>query len=309
MKYNTNGYYDYVLFGGKSIGVYVVIITAIILTVLLIRRFLNLSLLKREGKLLQEFAIKTASFNQTIDNYKKINNKLEAVQQQLLENDKTKEQIINVILHDIWSPLNFMANTSGLILENKDKYSHTELLNFVVSLSGSASNIVHLTDQLLKWLRTQQGALEVNIHEVNVAFILEEILKLYKEIALQRGNTIIINCPPEAMIFTDSIIFTLIVRNLLDNANKNTKNGIIALSFATNAESKSILSITDNGRGLEKEKIKTLIELAGQESLRSGSLGFKFAFEFAKLINAKIGIESVVGEGTEVSITLSSLPF
>lgn len=276
---------------------------------ILLLRLLYASLLKREKELLKAIAIGTISFNQTIDEYKKINNKLELEQQELLENDKVKEQIIAIILHDLCSPLNFIANTSGLIVENKEKYSQAELLTFLTSLSGSAANMIHLADQLLKWLRNQQGGFQINIKKVEVALMLGEILKLYKEIALQRGNVITIDCLPEATIFTDPIVLILIVRNMVDNANKNTKNGVIILSFKENDGLNSTISITDNGKGMDKEKIKSLIELAGQNQLRTGSLGFKFAFEFSKLINANIGIESVVGKGTKVSITISFPPF
>jgi signal transduction histidine kinase len=279
---------------------------AAVIVLLLVRWRID-SLLRRKKELENEVASRTASLNDTVENYKTINEQLEYAQQQLLDGDRVKEDIIAIILHDLWSPLNFIAATSGRMLQERQQFNPDQIFSYITTLNGSANNIVHLTEQLLKWMRSQYGVLKIDVRETPVNALLSEIAKLYKEIALQRGNTITIECAPNATTVTDPSILKLIVRNMVDNANKNTKNGHILLTYSLGSNNESAISVKDTGRGMGQEKIAEIIALAAQDSLKAGSLGFRFAFEFARLLDAQINIKSEVGSGTEISVVLPRL--
>jgi signal transduction histidine kinase len=283
---------------------YLLVAVVLVLLILFMVRLRLNALLRRKKELEGEVASRTASLNETVENYKQINGQLEAAQEQLLEGDKTKEEMIAIILHDLWSPLKFIAQTSASIAGNKGNYTLEEYASYVNNLSGSTNNILHLTEQLLKWMRSQHGAFAINIKETNVSELLGDIAKLYKEIAMQRGNQISIDCDSAANILTDATVLTLIIRNMVDNSNKNTRDGNIVLTHRVTAKQGDVISVKDNGRGMSEETLQKVRELAFQETLKSSSLGFRFAFEFARLLKATIDIESAPGSGTEVHIYL-----
>lgn len=281
---------------------YALMVMLIIAFIILLLRLRIKQLVSSKKKLELEVENRTASLVETLENYELINNKLEQTQQQLLDSDKTKETIIGIILHDLWSPLNYLADTAGRMAGMKEKYSQEEIIKFVQAMAVSTADVTILTENLLKWLRSQKGSFAPQLQLVNVPLMLTDIVKLYRKIATQKGNTLLVDCAENINVPTDPAVLTLMIRNLVDNANKNTANGTIAITVVQDAEHTAI-QVSDTGKGLPNDIIQQIMELEGNNQLRPGSLGFRFVFDFAKVIGAVISIEE--NRQTGFSITVS----
>ena len=145
----------------------------------------------------------------------------------------------------------------------------------------------------------------MNIHEVvneavsNLAPLIEErkariILDLYAE---------------DPFLMANKDYLTIVIINLLDNAVKYSKQPEIKVT-TKRTEDKMILSVRDNGIGIEKKQLKKVFKkfFRIRKEDTYTSKGFGLGLSFVKKIVAahggKIKVESNLGKGSNFTIEL-----
>ena len=114
------------------------------------------------------------------------------------------------------------------------------------------------------------------------------------------------------MVEADPNQLERVVRNLIDNAIKYTKQGQISVSLDKNSNNASrqhaVLKVTDTGIGLSKEQINKLFErfyrADPSHNIPGTGLGLSIAQEITKKHNGEIKIESALGQGSTFIIKL-----
>ena len=98
------------------------------------------------------------------------------------------------------------------------------------------------------------------------------------------------------------------VNNLIENAIRyNRINGLIIVSTTT-TENNEILSISDNGIGIEQKNLNKIFErfyrttYDGSQSLGSTGIGLSIVERVAKVHGAKIEVESEINVGSKFTI-------
>jgi signal transduction histidine kinase len=96
-----------------------------------------------------------------------------------------------------------------------------------------------------------------------------------------------------------------IIRNLLTNANKFTKEGKI-ISFSDKDDQYTKLTVNDTGTGMTQHMIETLllgkqtVTTPGTDNEKGSGLGIKLIKEFMEDMGGKIDMLSEVGKGSSV---------
>jgi len=107
----------------------------------------------------------------------------------------------------------------------------------------------------------------------------------------------------------DRVRLSQILNNMLDNAVKFTVTGGVTIEVTTFRD-KLKIRVLDTGPGIAKAELKHLFEYFYQaESVRAGrsrglGLGLSLAKEFTDLIRGSIRIDSEVGVGTVVNLSI-----
>ncbi len=97
------------------------------------------------------------------------------------------------------------------------------------------------------------------------------------------------------------------LRNLISNANKFTKEGIITV-YAQKDDGQIILSISDTGIGMAEEIKGRLFDgehyqsTTGTSNEKSSGLGLIFTKDFIDILGGSIKVESTLNKGTCVYI-------
>lgn len=107
-------------------------------------------------------------------------------------------------------------------------------------------------------------------------------------------------------IFTDENYLKTILRNLTSNAINvftTTQNPEIIWK-AWQDNSKTYLSITDNGAGASQENFKALYDDTEVVGIKSG-LGLHLIRDLAKAIDCEIEVDSKIGTGTTFVLKLA----
>jgi len=185
----------------------------------------------------------------------------------LRQSNVQKEQIITMILHDLRSPLRFLKTiTSGIMNNFQDEMSRS-LSRSIDKLNGSALSLWEFTDRFFTWAITQQKDFEVEKTTFRLQEVFITISSFYKEILMLNGNILIV-AQTDLICHTDQNILMLILRNLVDNANKNTMEGKVVLVASADADNIHI-TVRDEGKGLTGPEIM-MFKNSSRASGRSG---------------------------------------
>jgi signal transduction histidine kinase len=99
--------------------------------------------------------------------------------------------------------------------------------------------------------------------------------------------------------------------NILDNALKYTEQGGKIVVFAEIPNPATIIiSISDTGKGIPAEDLPHIKEkfYKANTTVRGSGIGLAVADEIVNLHNGELDIDSVLGEGTTVRITMPLEP-
>ena len=218
--------------------------------------------------------------------------------------NQTKDKFFSIIAHDLRSPFNSIIGFSDLLLKRHAKYDSQKRERLIEPIVNSAKETLKLLDNLLDWSRTQTGKIGFSPKAYSLFDLFDQIMRQTEYNAKQKGISLINQLNDDITIFADEYMLSTILRNLISNAIKFTnRNGKIELLANKNNEN-IIISVKDNGIGIEQQKQKKIFDIGektstdGTEKERGTGLGLILCKEFVEKHNGKIWIESQIEIGT-----------
>ncbi|MBO9611773.1 MAG: histidine kinase [Dyadobacter sp.] len=221
----------------------------------------------------------------------------------LLESNRFKDHVITMVLHDMRSPLRFISLISGNLLKNHKHLTPSDLDAYLGDLHMGTQNLLGFTEQFFMWISTQQQGFKISKNQFPLNALFEEIASLYKELFKVNHNRLTI-VRTDLDCVSDYQILSVIIRNLIDNANKNTTDGEITLS-CREENGQLLIAISDTGQGLNSEQIALFMSRDRQTGNRgTGSLLIHTMLDY---IHGSISIASEPGKGSTFMIRLQNL--
>lgn len=241
------------------------------------------------------------------------NGKLEESNSKLKIMNATKDKFFSIIAHDLKSPFNAILGFSELI-KNEVKYGkNIEIIEeYNANINESANSLFTLLENLLQWANDQRGILEFTPTQIDLYELIQSNLTIFKLKATDKSIKLFSDIKPNTVAFGDVNMVNTIVRNLISNALKFTKeNGEIFLS--TNQDGNFILlSVKDNGIGISKNDQDKLFRLdcnfttIGTKDETGSGLGLILCKEFVKKNGGEIWVESEENKGSKFIFSLKS---
>lgn len=228
------------------------------------------------------------------------------LREELQRVNRDKNQILSVLAHDIRSPILNIRGISELALNSV--ISPQEFSDVVKNLHQKTKELLEFIDTTLVWTRTNFDSMQVNITKVDIAEIVDSILKIYEDVIRQKQLVINVTLT-EAVIYSDREVIKIVIRNLVSNAIKFTPvNGSISIVSEKSNEN-FIINITDTGEGIAPETLTKLLAEIHHSTLGTKGedglgLGLKLCHQLLDKINAKLEIESEHGKGTLMRVVM-----
>lgn len=248
-----------------------------------------------------------------ITEHKKLLKALSESEANLRELNAQKDKFFSIIAHDLKSPFNAILGFSDILVEQINEKNYTGIDEYAKIIRQSSQRAFDLLINLLEWARAQTGKLIFTPEVFNLKNLINDNIALLKSNANQKAITINVDMPNESITFADKQMISTVLRNLISNAIKFThKGGEIKISVKQN-EKEMLISVADNGIGIEPERIKNLfhinksISTPGTNNEYGTGLGLILCKEFVEKHNGKIWAESKQGKGTVFHFTLKKL--
>lgn len=244
---------------------------------------------------------------------------LEERANQLMIASKYKSEFLANMSHELRTPLNSIINLSQLIEEKEVSLSDSEIVEYGEIIHRSGNELLMIINDILDLSKVEAGRLDIINEEVNVSEIPELLAMQFDTIAMQKGVEFNVSMGENVplLIYSDPHRVQQILRNLLSNAFKFTKQGHVSIGIRTEERSQGsalqrwiVFDVEDTGIGIPQDK-QALIFEAFQQADRTinrkyggTGLGLSISNDLARLLGGYITVKSEEGEGSLFSLFL-----
>ncbi len=228
------------------------------------------------------------------------NKKLEQLNSELEEANKTKAKLFSIIGHDLRSPISQVYQFLKLQQLNPDALSaeqKTELSNKIQTATGS---LLETMEDLLLWSKTQMNEFKATMQPVALLPVVETCKQLLQLNSAAKNISYQQTIAATDAAHTDNYFLQTIIRNLLQNAIKaSPNNGMIEISIVK-GHGHIGLSLKNEGPAFTQEQY--LQAISGADATSMNGLGLRLVDELSKKIGAEIHFTSPPEGGTIAEI-------
>lgn len=262
-----------------------------------------------------ELATQEEEIRQNNEYLSVINNQLTEEREKLLHTtleleDRNFEldQILYRTSHDIRSPI---ASVLGLINIIKEETDIKKVREYIAFIEKRVSDLDRFTRSMLSYGKEQRSEVRFELIDfeqlINHCWLDLQYLPTFAR--LQKTLSIEKDC---LSFYSDSFRLGIVLSNILSNAvkyqNLKREDSFVSVHI-TQREDEAVITIRDNGIGVEQEYIDKVFDMffrATDKSEGSG-LGMYIVQQTVERLDGTIKFTSTVGEGTTITITIPNV--
>jgi len=214
-------------------------------------------------------------------------------------------ELIGKIAHELRSPLTSVKGFSATLIKRWDRFTDEQRLQFVETIHADAERMGRIVSEVLDLARLEAGRLELQLARLDVAAVMEKAASNVAELA--GAERVAIDVEPGLVAWADADRLEHVVTNLVENAIKFSDAGAITVS-ARSVDGWVELSVTDEGIGIEKERIGELFSGPAPSGQRTGPSGSGLGLYLTRLLveahGGTIAVDSEAGAGSTFTVRI-----
>ena len=222
-----------------------------------------------------------------------------------LENSEAiKNDFISSVSHELRTPLTAIKGWSETLQAGYDEDTYKKGMTVITHETGRLESMV---EELLDFSRIQNGRFSLQMANIDIIAELDDALLIYMDKARKENKTIHYSEPEFlCVVYGDKNRLRQVFINVIDNAIKySDPGGSVDISVERDDGSVAII-VADTGIGIpaaDLPKVKGKFYKA-DNTRRGSGIGLAVADEIISMHGGTLDIDSVLGKGTTVTITL-----
>lgn len=279
----------------------------------------------------EELEEKTEFLEKQRDEIDRKNQELEIVKDDIIQkardleiSSKYKSEFLANMSHELRTPLNSLLILAKDLYSNKGNRLNSDDVKSAEIIYNSGNELLQLINEILDLAKIESGKINLNIQNIEIEDLANNVNNIFENLAKNKSINldIIIDKSIEKSILSDKQKVNQIIKNLVSNAIKFTKEGSVSVTFTKpsptlHLKSKVIeptdyivIEVKDTGIGIAENKTDTVFEAFkqadGSTSREFGGtgLGLSISKELASLLGGEIVLQSKINEGSIFSLVL-----
>ncbi|MBP3588203.1 MAG: HAMP domain-containing protein [Clostridia bacterium] len=227
------------------------------------------------------------------------------------KSEQTRREFIANVSHELRTPLTNVKSYAETIISAGEELPGELRENFLGVIVSEADRMTRIVKDLLTLSKFDYGKMEMNISRFSFTEAVKNVHKAAALNAQGHGHTFNLECPDEPLpVDGDQERIEQVVMNIVSNAIKYTADGGTITMTAGTSGRYVYVKVSDNGVGIPEKDLPNLFERfyrvdkARSRATGGTGLGLSIAKEILQQHKGDIRIESVYGEGTDVTVSL-----
>jgi signal transduction histidine kinase len=239
----------------------------------------------------------------------KSNQLLELANQQLKIHDSMQKEFINIASHEMRTPIQAILGYSEMSEMEPERSKE-----YLQPILRNARRLQKLTNDILDVTRIESQSLNLNKERVNLDDVISSVLVDYRNQIERERNQKDIKLvyknnddskPRDIFVEADRERLTQVISNLISNAIKFTQEGVIKVSVEVKDNRDAVITIKDNGEGIDSEIMPRLFTKFATKSIMGTGLGLFISKSIVDAHGGKIwGENNKDGRGATFTFSL-----
>ncbi|RYY88900.1 MAG: response regulator, partial [Comamonadaceae bacterium] len=227
----------------------------------------------------------------------------------LKEADTRKDEFLAMLAHELRNPLAPIRSAAEVLRRTQPDEQRLRRTSEVIA--RQADHMTSLVDDLLDVSRVTRGLVELSRERIDVRQIIHDAIEQVGPVIEARLHRLVVHHAPAAVVVGDKKRLVQVVANLLNNAAKFTPEGGCIEVTTEMAGQQLVLSVTDDGIGMEPGTAARVFELFAQAERTpdrsAGGLGLGLALvkSLVELHGGSVSCRSEgLGQGSTFTLRL-----
>ena len=223
---------------------------------------------------------------------------------------KTRDHLFSIIAHDLRGPVGHISVMLDFQCEELKDKINKENMDSLMSLHQVTERTLYLLENLFSWASLQQNFIHDKIRTNDLIEVIDEVVGLIQNQAYHKEIKIKKESSANLKAVFDRDMMLLVLRNLLVNALKFSKEGGEIVIMTEEMDHEVLITVKDDGIGMTSEEIDkimnsiTFYSKKGTKNESGSGLGLKLCQEFIARNGGKLSITSNPGAGSKFSFAL-----
>ncbi|MBI2987105.1 MAG: HAMP domain-containing histidine kinase [Deltaproteobacteria bacterium] len=231
--------------------------------------------------------------------------------------NRAKTEFISTLTHELRMPIHVIVGCGDLLLDGAWGMLQENQKAIVVKMRQNASYLFDLISDLMELNRLDGGRGVTRCEEIDINGLLEEMKMVARLMPKTEGVVLEVMTPAGLpLLISDRDRLKIILRNLVGNAIKFTKEGRITISAHFDPEDQMMeLTVRDTGIGIDEKERQHIFEMfwQGDDSharpFGGVGLGLYIVKRLGDQIGAEIEVESEKGKGSLFQLRIPLQPY
>lgn len=218
-------------------------------------------------------------------------------------------KVFAVLAHDLQGPVSTFDNLSrsipSLLKEAKPDETRAIIRNF----HHAAQELQQTLHELVDWAVTQSGTMPFKPEVFSCSKLAEQVKEELQPWADEHNVTTMLLVPEGVTTFADRATVKIVMRTLLFNAIRFSREGETVTLFSGRKEELITMGVKDNGPGIDTKELRNLLSWDQEGGkVREKGVGLPLCRELIRRNNGDLHVESQPGQGSTFFVTLPEHP-
>lgn len=229
----------------------------------------------------------------------------------IIEMNKLKKEFVQIISHQIRSPLTTMKWQIEILQQSGEKTFTKKQRQYMDKIYEENERITTMVNDILNMARVEKQSEIISVSEVVLEEAIAECIKMLDSFAkFKKINVIFEDDPQRHTVSVDSEKLKIAFVNLIENAISYSKKDSDVIIKIKKVGSDVEVTIKDNGIGIKKDEEDLIFQKfyrgsGGRKSQPEGTgLGLFMTKKVVEQMKGSLRFKSKVNKGTEFYLTL-----
>lgn len=228
--------------------------------------------------------------------------------------NKIKNDFVNNMTHELKTPISTISLASQMLQDAEVGKTPESLKHISNVIRDETKRLSFQVEKVLQMAIFEKDKSALKLTEININSLIADIIGNFSLKVTNKGGKICANLNAKKdLVFVDEVHFTNVIYNLMDNALKYSTKPLLLNIDTWNEKDKLLISIEDNGIGIQKEDLKRIfdkfyrVSTGNLHNVKGFGLGLAYVKKIIQDHKGSIEVESEINIGTKFTITIPTI--